>query len=67
MQESVNQEMSQIGLSVQEAKQSIFESLSKDVSAIVGMQQQEIGSMRRMAGSLEQYHTYLQGLTTNGW
>lgn len=64
LQESVNQEMSQVGLSVQEAKQGIFQSLSKDVSAIVGMQQQEINNMRRMAGSLEQYHTYLQGLST---
>jgi len=62
LQESLNQEVEQSTLSVENAKFSIFEALGKNLSAIAGIQEQEIGNMRRMAGSLEQYHDYLKGL-----
>lgn len=65
LQDSLNQEVEQIGLSVQGTKQSIFETLGKDLSAIGNMQQQDIDNMRRMAGSLEQYNAYLGTLTAS--
>lgn len=63
LQNSLLEDLNQTELSVADTKRSIFESLAQDVSQIGSMQLQEINNMRRMAGSLEQYHTYLQGLS----
>lgn len=63
LQESVNSEMDQANVSVQNAKQSIFATLNQNLQGISAIQQQEVNNMRRMAGSLEQYNTYLNTLS----
>lgn len=63
LQKSMEQEVAQVGLSVQDAKQSIFERLGQDLSGIASIQQGEVDNMRRMASSLEKYHDYLKTLT----
>ncbi len=64
LQASLNQEVEQVSLSVAETKQNIFNNLTQNLNQVAAAQQQEIDNMRRMASSLEQYNTYLQGLTT---
>lgn len=64
LQQSLAQEVEQTTLSVKDAKQSIFATLGQDLSQIANIQQQEIGNMRRMASSLEQYYDYLKTLTS---
>ena len=66
LQASVNDEIAQVSLSVAGTKQSIFNTLAGDLNQIGAMQLQEINNMRRMAGSLEQYHEYVKTLTDKG-
>jgi len=66
LQANVNQEINQVSLSVADTKQNIFQGLANNLNQISAIQQQEIGNMGRMAGSLEQYHEYVKGLTDLG-
>jgi hypothetical protein len=63
MQQSLLQDMSQADLSVQQTKQSIFQALGNQLGNIANTQLQDVNNMRRMAGSLERYHEYLQTLS----
>jgi len=62
LQASVNDEVAQVGLSVANTKQNIFDSLANNLGQIGAMQQQEMSNIGRMAGSLEQYHEYVKTL-----
>lgn len=63
LQESVNSEIDQATVSVQNAKQSIFATLNQNLQGISAIQQQEVNNMRRMASSLEKYNNYLNTLS----
>lgn len=63
LQESVNSEIDQANVSVQNVKQNIFATLNQNLQGISAIQQQEVNNMRRMAGSLEQYNNYLNTLS----
>jgi hypothetical protein len=65
IQASLNDEVSQISLSVADTKQNIFAALGNQLNQIGQLQQQDVNNMRRMAGSLEQYHGYLQTLQSS--
>jgi len=62
LQANLANQMNEFNLSVQDTKQQIFQSLAQDLTQIGQAQQQEVGNMRRMAQSLEQYHGYLKTL-----
>jgi len=64
LQGATTEEIAQVGLSVADTKQSIFQSLGQDLSQINAIQQQEVNNIGRMASSLEQYYGYLQTLTS---
>ncbi len=66
MLDSLNNDLSEYKLSVQSTKQSLFESLASNVDYVDQIRQSEIANMRRMAGSLEEYYSYVQTLRNSG-